>query len=82
MLTALTAMARADLTEVLPTIQVPTRLIWGALDVRSPLTVAREFEHRIPGASLAVIPDCGHVSNLEAPRSFNQIVRGFLHEEG
>ena len=51
--------------------------IWGALDARSPLSVAREFERRIPGATLAVIPDCGHVSNLEAPEQFNEAVRGF-----
>jgi pimeloyl-ACP methyl ester carboxylesterase len=78
MLTALTAMAKADLTGVLPTIQVPTLLVWGALDVRSPLAVAREFERRIPGAVLTVIPGCGHVSNLEAPRAFNDAVRHFL----
>jgi pimeloyl-ACP methyl ester carboxylesterase len=82
MLTALTAMAQADLTDVLSTIQVPTQLIWGALDVRSPLAVAREFERQIPGASLEVIPDCGHVSNLEAPRLFNDLVRAFLHNHG
>ena len=82
MLTALTAMAQADLTEVLPTVQVATQLIWGALDARSPLTVASEFERRIPGATLAVIPHCGHVSNLEAPGPFNELVRGFLHIHG
>jgi pimeloyl-ACP methyl ester carboxylesterase len=82
MLTALTAMAHADLNDVLPTIQVPTQLIWGARDARSPLSVAREFEHRIPGATLAVIPDCGHVSNLEAPGQFNELVRGFLRSHG
>lgn len=78
MLTALTAMAQADLTAVLPTIHVPTQLIWGALDKRSPLSVAREFERQIPGATLSVIPHCGHVSNLEAPEAFNGIVREFL----
>lgn len=78
MLTALTQMAHADLTDVLDTIQVPTQLVWGALDARSPLSVAREFERRIPGADLAVIPGCGHVSNLEAPAAFNDILRGFL----
>jgi pimeloyl-ACP methyl ester carboxylesterase len=78
MLTALTAMAHADLTDVLGTIQVPTQLIWGALDVRSPLSVAHEFERQIEGASLAVIPDCGHVSNLEDPQAFNDILRDFL----
>ncbi|MEI7054461.1 alpha/beta fold hydrolase [Nocardioides sp. CCNWLW239] len=78
MLTALTAMAHADLTDVLGTVQVPTQLIWGALDARSPLSVAHEFERRIPGADLAVIPDCGHVSNLEVPQAFNDILRDFL----
>jgi pimeloyl-ACP methyl ester carboxylesterase len=82
MSTALPAMARADLTEVLPTVRVATRLIWGALDARSPLSVARDLERRIPGADLAVIPDCGHVSNLEAPGPFNELVRTFLHERG
>ena len=82
MVTAMSAMAQADLTEVLPTVQVATQLIWGALDARSPLSVAREFERRIPGATLAVIPDCGHVSNLEAPGPFNELVRGFLHHRG
>lgn len=78
MLTALTAMAQADLTDVLGTIQVPTQLIWGALDARSPLSVAHEFERHVQGANLAVIPDCGHVSNLEDPQAFNDILRGFL----
>jgi pimeloyl-ACP methyl ester carboxylesterase len=42
------------------------------------MSVAQEFERRLPGAILTVIPDCGHVSNLEAPRAFNDLVRGFL----
>ncbi len=79
--TALTAMAQADLNDVLPTIAVPTQLIWGAHDARSPLAVAHEFERMIPGARLAVIPDCGHVSNLEAPDAFNDLVRRFLHDQ-
>jgi pimeloyl-ACP methyl ester carboxylesterase len=82
MLTALAAMAQADLTDVLPTVRVATQLIWGELDVRSPLSVARELERRIPGATLAVIPGCGHVSNLEAPGPFNELVRDFLRNRG
>lgn len=78
MLTALTATTQADLTDVLDTIEVPTQLIWGALDARSPLSVAHEFERRIPDADLAVIPDCGHLSNLEDPQAFNDILRRFL----
>lgn len=78
MLTALTVMAQADLTDVLPTVRVPTLLIWGELDQRSPLSVAHEFQRQIAGATLTLIPDCGHVSNLEAPDAFNETIRSFL----
>jgi pimeloyl-ACP methyl ester carboxylesterase len=70
-------MAEADQRDILPRIAVPTLLIWGELDVRSPLSVAREFEQAIPNAQLVVIPDCGHVSNLEQPGQFNNAVREF-----
>ena len=70
-------MAEADQRDLLPLIAVPTLLIWGDLDARSPLGVARQFEAAIPGAELVVIPDCGHVSNLEQPEQFNDAVRRF-----
>jgi pimeloyl-ACP methyl ester carboxylesterase len=70
-------MAEADQRDILPGIGVPTLLIWGELDVRSPLSVAQEFEQAIPDAQLVVIPDCGHVSNLEQPGRFNSAVREF-----
>ncbi len=70
-------MAEADQRDILPTIAVPTLLIWGDLDVRSPLSVAREFLQAIPDAQLVVIPGCGHVSNLERPGPFNDAVREF-----
>jgi pimeloyl-ACP methyl ester carboxylesterase len=74
---ALSAMAEADLTDVLPTIAVPTLLLWGALDARSPLSVAHAFARAIPHAELAVIPDAGHMSNLERPAEFNAAIRSF-----
>jgi pimeloyl-ACP methyl ester carboxylesterase len=75
--TAIAVMAEADQRDLLPQVAVPTLLIWGEQDVRSPLGVAREFERAIPEATLVVIPDCGHVSNLEQPARFNQAVREF-----
>jgi pimeloyl-ACP methyl ester carboxylesterase len=74
---ALSLMAEADLNDLLPHVAVPTLLIWGELDARSPLDVAREFERAIPDAKLAVIPHSGHMSNLEQPEAFNELVRGF-----
>ena len=70
-------MAEADQRDLLPRIAVPTLLIWGGQDVRSPLSVARQFEQAIPDTQLVVIPRCGHVSNLERPEEFNAAVREF-----
>ena len=77
MRTALLVMAEADQRDLLPRIAVPTLLIWGELDARSPLTVARQFEEAIPDTKLVVIPGAGHVSNLEQPEPFNDAVREF-----
>ena len=54
---------------------MPTLLIWGELDARSPLSVARQFEQAIPDTELVVIPGSGHVSNPERPEQFNEAVR-------
>ena len=75
--TQLFVMAETDQRDLLPKIAVPTLLIWGELDARSPLSVAHQFEHAIPDTQLVVIPDCGHVSNLEQPERFNEAVRQF-----
>jgi pimeloyl-ACP methyl ester carboxylesterase len=75
--TQLFVMAEADQRDLLPHIAVPTLLIWGELDARSPLNVAQQLEHAIPDAKLHVIPGAGHVSNLEAPEQFNAAVREF-----
>jgi pimeloyl-ACP methyl ester carboxylesterase len=74
---ALLVMAEADQSDLLPRITVPTLLIWGEQDVRSPLSVARQFERAIADAQLVVIPRAGHVSNLERPEEFNAAVREF-----
>jgi pimeloyl-ACP methyl ester carboxylesterase len=77
------AMARAsaeNLREVLPRINVPTLLIYGAKDVRAPLPVAEDLEASILPATLVVLPDAGHVCNIEAPEEFNQAVRTFLQD--
>lgn len=70
-------MAEADQRDMLATIDVPTLLIWGEQDARSPLTVAREFTTGIRGSRLILIPDCGHLSNLQRPDEFNRAVREF-----
>ncbi|GAB2758532.1 alpha/beta fold hydrolase [Streptomyces bullii] len=77
MRTQLFLMAAADQRDLLPEISVPTLLLWGERDARSPLDVAHRFREAIPGATLVVIRGAGHVSNLEAPEAFNRAVREF-----
>ena len=72
-----TALAHADTRDLLPNIGVPTLLIWGEADARSPMSVARQFYDAIPGARLATIGRAGHISNLEEPARFNAEVRDF-----
>ena len=73
------ALAEADLREGLSSIGVPTLLIYGDADERSPLNVAEELHRRIPTSSLIVLPGLGHECFLEDPDRFNAEVRTFLH---
>lgn len=72
------SMAEADLRHILPGIRVPTLLLYGELDERSPLSVAEELRRQIPGAELVVIPGVGHLANAQAPEAFNAHVRRFM----
>jgi pimeloyl-ACP methyl ester carboxylesterase len=69
--------AQSDMRDLLPEISVPTLLVWGEADVRSPLSIAHQFHRAIFGARLVVIPGAGHLSNYEAPAQFNAAVRDF-----
>ncbi|KGN39209.1 alpha/beta hydrolase [Knoellia subterranea KCTC 19937] len=70
-------MAGTDLSGLLPHITVPTLLIWGELDARSPLWVADQFADGIEDSELVVIPGAGHMSPLEQPELVNAAIRDF-----
>ena len=72
------ALAEADLRDLLPHIAVPTLLLYGDADERSPLSIARELHARIPGSTLAVMPGLGHECYLESAEAFDTEVRDFL----
>lgn len=70
---------RPDSTPTLPTITVPTLAIFGAQDVITPADAeGRSLADAIPGAKLVIIPNAGHLSNLEQPQAFNAAARDFL----
>ena len=72
------AFAEADLRDVLPSIEIPTLLLYGEQDQRSPLHIAYELHDRIPNSELLVIPGVGHMSNYDDPKRFNDAVLTFL----
>lgn len=75
-------LADADLRDVLPTITVPTLLLYGEDDQRAPTTVAAAMHEAIPGSRLEVLPGVGHGAAQEAPETFNRVVREFLRGLG
>jgi pimeloyl-ACP methyl ester carboxylesterase len=76
---ALDAMrTRADSTETLPTITVPTLIVCGEEDALTPVKESEALHAAIPDSQLAIIPGAGHASCVEHPAAFNALVTGFL----
>lgn len=66
-----------DLVEDMKRLKVPTLILTGDEDWPC-LLPGVLLKRNIPAAALAVMPNCGHTINLEAPDEFNRIVGDFL----
>lgn len=76
---ALEAMAaRADSTELLAGIAMPTLVVSGSEDTFTPPDEVRALADAIPGARLEVIQGAGHVCCYERPAAYNHVVSEFL----
>ena len=60
-------LARPDATGLLATIRCPTLVLCGENDAWAPATRHREMAAQIPGATLTLVPECGHMCTLERP---------------
>lgn len=67
-----------DYGALLQHVRVPTLVLWGEHDAVTPRALSEELEAGIPGARLVMIPDAGHISNLDNPAAFNCALREFL----
>lgn len=75
----LRAMAqRPDSTPLLSSIRVPTLVVVGEDDKATPVSSARAMQAAIRGSRLVIIPEAGHVSNLEQPEQCNAALSEFL----
>lgn len=59
-------------------IKVPTRVIWGEQDGIVSTAYGKAYADAIPGAVLQVIPNAGHLPQLEQPEAFMAALREFL----
>jgi 3-oxoadipate enol-lactonase len=69
---------RPDASPQLPRIGVPILVIVGEEDAVTPIEDARAIIAGAPDARLAILPEAGHLSNLENPASFNAALRPWL----
>lgn len=80
MLPMVNAFAEADLTDVLDTVSVPTLLLYGDRDQRSPRPVAESLASSISTCRLVFVSGVGHDIHVEAPEVFDHEVRAFLRQ--
>ena len=70
--------ARPDVTNMLPSIRVPTLVLVGADDAISSSAEMRNIADVIPNAEFVEIPNAGHMTTMEKPEEVNAGMSGFL----
>jgi pimeloyl-ACP methyl ester carboxylesterase len=70
-------MADPALLERLPDIAVPVLVIWGEADRMIPVEHGQAYAKAIPGARFVLIPEAGHLPQLETPDRLLTAVRDF-----
>jgi pimeloyl-ACP methyl ester carboxylesterase len=78
---ALRAIAAFDRRAALAAIVQPTLCLAGEHDRTAPPEVMQRMAAHIPGAVLAILPNAGHIANVEQPTAFNQAVVSFLKSQ-
>jgi len=78
-LDCIAAFGRTDFRADMKKIDVPTLVIHGDADAIVPFEVSgKRSAAAIPGAKLVVIPDCGHMTQLEKPDAVTQALLDWM----
>lgn len=75
---AAAAMADTDHRGHFERVVVPALVLVGEHDRVTPPSISREIARCLPDATYAEVPDAGHVSNVENPNAFNELLQDFL----
>lgn len=71
-------MGRTDRRHQLAGYAVPTLVMCGREDTLTPLALHEDMADAIPGARLAVIEACGHLSTMERPHAATALLRDWM----
>ena len=74
-------MGRIDSRPDLPRIACPTLVLCGREDASTPLALSEEMAALVPGARIAVVERCGHMSAMERPAEVSAALRRWLVED-
>ncbi|MFQ4142833.1 alpha/beta hydrolase [Chlorogloeopsis sp. ULAP02] len=69
-----------DLKTLLPQIQSPCLLLWGANDLTTPLKAAQEFSQLIKGSQLIIVEGVYHEWSIFFVERFTNLVFDFINE--
>ncbi|MCS6869553.1 alpha/beta fold hydrolase [Thermus sp.] len=71
---------RPDSTPLLPGIRRPALVLVGEEDTLTPPEEAKALARALPEARMLILPEAGHLANLENPKAFRTALLGFLAE--
>jgi pimeloyl-ACP methyl ester carboxylesterase len=71
-------LTRPDSRPGLPAIACPTLVLVGDGDQLTPPHLSEEMAGLIPGSTLLVVPQCGHLSTLEQPEAVTQALVAWM----
>ena len=70
--------SRTDTTKFLKKIKIPTLVIAGSFDKLTPPVQMRDMAAKIKNSDFAIVPRAGHLTPVENPGGFNDLLVGYL----
>ena len=67
-----------EIEPLYPTLDLPVQVVWGTEDTWIPVDRAHRLAALIPGARLDLVPDAGHLIQLDAPAHLTAVLARWL----
>ncbi len=67
-----------EIEPLYPTIDLPVSIIWGTEDTWIPVDRAHRLAGLVPGAELHLVPEAGHLIQLDQPERLTALLQRWL----